>query len=47
MNASTLTFTVTATFDEPVTGFDDAMNDIMVNNGTAAVPTFVSEGVYT
>ncbi|MGU9956319.1 MAG: Ig-like domain-containing protein [Arenicellales bacterium WSBS_2016_MAG_OTU3] len=46
VNASTLTFEVTATFSEAVNGFDQ-IADITVTNGTAAVPAFVSEGIYT
>ena len=40
-------FTVTATFDEDVTGFDDLVNDITIANGTVTGITAVSATVYT
>ena len=40
-------FTVTATFDEDVTGFDDLANDITIANGTVTGITAVSATVYT
>jgi hypothetical protein len=43
----TAPFTVTATFDEDVTGFDDLANDITSANGTVTGITAVSAAVYT
>ena len=43
----TAPFTVTATFDEDVTGFDDLVNDITIANGTVTGITAVSATVYT
>jgi len=40
-------FTVTATFDEAVTGFNDLVNDITIANGTVTGITAVSATVYT
>lgn len=45
--AGTAPFTVTATFDEDVTGFDDLVNDITIANGTVTGITAVSATVYT
>lgn len=44
---STNPFTVTATFDEDVTGFNDIANDVTVTNGTVTGITAVSATVYT
>jgi hypothetical protein len=43
----TAPFTVTATFSEDVTGFDDLANDITITNGTVTGITAVSATVYT
>jgi len=40
-------FTVTATFDEDVTGFNDIANDVTITNGTVTGITAVSASVYT
>lgn len=46
-STGTTPFTVTATFDEDVTGFDDLVNDITITNGTVTAITAVSATVYT
>ena len=40
-------FTVTATFDEDVTGFTDIANDVTITNGAVTGITAVSASVYT
>lgn len=40
-------FTVTATFDEDVTGFTDIANDVTITNGAVTSITAVSASVYT
>lgn len=40
-------FTVTATFDEDVTGFTDIASDVTITNGTVTGITAVSASVYT
>jgi hypothetical protein len=40
-------FTITATFNEDVTGFDDLVNDVTITNGTVTGITMVSATVYT